>query len=77
MFFAAVSNLRDLIEVFVVGVSVLGGLMAFFSGHAAAEAASKDVSAEVLAERINLGLADGFLVGLPCAGIVSILLTLS
>ena len=65
MLIGAIGNPRDLIEIAISAASVLGGAMAFYSGRAAAESAIAWRSSRALADRINLGLAEGFIVGLP------------
>lgn len=70
-------DIRDLIEVFVTAVSVLGGAMAYSSGSAAARAVADQQSSDVLAKQVNEGLAVGFEWGMPLAAIALILLTCS
>jgi hypothetical protein len=70
----AIGNAHDLIEIAISSAAVLGGAMAYCSGRAAAVSAIRGEQAEVLADRINLGLADGFIFGLPLAGIAATLL---
>jgi hypothetical protein len=47
--------------------SILGGAMAYFSGFSAAQALADGSPPESLAQRINEGLGEGFLVGSPLA----------
>jgi hypothetical protein len=49
---------RDFLEAAVAVFSILSGVMAYTSGHAAVLA--QDQSAEVLAHQINQGIAEGF-----------------
>ena len=74
---SAIGNVRDLIEITISAAAVLGGAMAFFSGRAAAQSAIAGDSSLVLADRINLGLAEGFIVGLPLAAFAAIFLLAS
>jgi hypothetical protein len=60
-------DLRVLIEAVVTAVSILGGVMAYRSGLAAAKAMSQDQTPQILAQRINEGLGKGFSAGLPAA----------
>ena len=53
-------DIRDLIEAIVTAVSVLGGAMAYFSGRGASKAVAEQDHANVVSERINRGLANGF-----------------
>jgi hypothetical protein len=59
------ANTRDLIEAAVAAVSVLGGAMAYSSGYAATQAVAERQSSDVLGQRVNEGLAEGFLWGWP------------
>ena len=54
-----------LLEAVVAAVSILGGAMAYESGLAAAEAVAERQSAENLGQRVNEGLARGFVWGWP------------
>jgi hypothetical protein len=74
---SAIGDVRDLIEIAISAAAVLGGVMAFASGRAAAESAIAGDPSEILADRINLGLADGFLASLPVAACVAIFLAVS
>jgi hypothetical protein len=58
-----------LIEAVVTAASVLGGLMAYSSGFAAAGAVAGKRSAAELAQAINEGVAEGFSWGAPLAAI--------
>jgi hypothetical protein len=72
---AVITNVReDLIEVFIAGAAVLGGVMAFCSGLAAADSALAGDRPRSLADRVNRGLAEGFLIGLPIAAIAATIL---
>lgn len=54
---------RDFLEAMVAGFSVLGGVMAYTSGFRAAQALLLGLPPEVVAYRINEGIARGFLSG--------------
>jgi hypothetical protein len=60
-------EVRALIEVAVTAVSVLGGAMAYCSGFAAVRAMVESQPPEVLSQRINEGIAKGFVCGFPLA----------
>jgi hypothetical protein len=62
-----IGDVRGLIEALVTAVSILGGVMAYRSGLAAARAMSQDQTPEILAQRINEGLGKGFSAGVPAA----------
>jgi hypothetical protein len=51
---------RDFLEAIVAAFSVLGGGMAYLSGYGGAQALAQGESPEVVAERINEGIAIGF-----------------
>lgn len=76
MSFAAISNIRDLIEISVAGISVMGGVMAYYSGRAARRAVAMGAPGWKLADEVNVGLSEGFGIGLPVALAVSILLAI-
>jgi hypothetical protein len=58
---------RSLIEAAVVAISVLGGMMAYFSGYAAAQAISEQQPPDILSQQINEGIGEGFSWGWPAA----------
>jgi hypothetical protein len=58
---------RGLIEAAVVAISVLGGAMAYFSGYSAAQAISERQPPDILGQRINEGIGEGFSWGWPAA----------
>lgn len=60
-------GVRDLIEVSVAAISILGGAMAYFSGFAAAQALSERQPPDILGQRINEGIGEGFSWGWPAA----------
>lgn len=68
------SDLRNVIESAVAAVSVLGGAMAYESGHAAKKATSKNLAPQIVAQRINEGLSEGFFWGRPAATFCLIIL---
>lgn len=62
--------MRTLIEAAVTAASVLGGLMAYYSGLGAAEAVAEERPAAELAQAVNEGIAEGFKWGSPLAAII-------
>lgn len=64
------SDIRVLIEAAVTAVSILGGVMALFSGYAAARAMSRRRAPSVLSQWINEGIGEGFTVGAPLAALI-------
>lgn len=54
----------------MTAVSVLGGFMAGFSGHAASKAVAEQAAPEVVGRELNEGLALGFDWGALAAAIV-------
>lgn len=58
---------REFLEALIASFSVLGGVMAYYSGNAAYRALARDESPPVVAHRINEGLGAGFEVGVPAA----------
>jgi hypothetical protein len=71
---ATITSFRDLVEIVVTAISLLGGAMALFSGWGALESIRIGQEPEQVAFRINRGLAVGFLFGLPLAIAVATLL---
>jgi hypothetical protein len=69
-----VESIRGLIEAAVTAVSVLGGVMAWQSGFAAAQAMSQRQTPAVLTRWINEGIGEGFLWGAPLAVLAFIIL---
>jgi hypothetical protein len=57
----------QLIEAAITAISVLGGAMAYCSGYTAARAVSEEQPPEILGQRVNEGLAEGFAWGWPTA----------
>lgn len=51
---------QEFLEAIIASFSVLGGGMAYASGFAAARAFAEGQPPEILAHRINVGIADGF-----------------
>ena len=56
----APGDARSVIEAAVTGFSVLGGGMAYTSGYYAAQALAQGQPPEVVAQRVNEGIGDGF-----------------
>lgn len=61
------SGAREFLETLIAGFSVLGGVMAYYSGHAAYRALARDESPPVVAHGINEGVGKGFEAGVPAA----------
>ncbi|MBS1879203.1 MAG: hypothetical protein JST31_06805 [Actinobacteria bacterium] len=76
MALAAISSFRDLVEVAVTAVSILGGFMAFCSGFESSLSVRAQDAPDRAAHRVNCGLAYGFNFGLPAAGLVAAILVL-
>ena len=64
---------RELLEAAVTAVSILGGAMAYKSGHSAAQAMAERQPPDILGQRINEGLGEGFAAGWPLAVLAYIL----
>lgn len=64
---------QELVQSAVTAVSILGGAMAYMSGYNAARALIEDRQPDTLSHAINVGLAEGFIAGMPLALIVTIL----
>lgn len=58
---------RELVEAAVIAVSVLGGAMAYFSGYSARQATTEGQPPDILSQRVNEGLGEGFASGWPTA----------
>lgn len=56
---------REFLEAIIAAFSVLGGGMAYFSGFAASQALAQGQSPELVAHRINEGVAEGFELASP------------
>ena len=67
MFSIGPGDANQLIEAAVTAISVLGGAMAYCSGYTAAQAVAGELPAEILGQRVNEGLAEGFTWGWPTA----------
>jgi hypothetical protein len=57
----------ELIEAAVTAISILGGAMAYCSGYYASRAMSEEQLPEILSQRINEGIGEGFSWGWPTA----------
>lgn len=58
------SGARAFLESLIAGFSVLGGVMAYYSGHAAYRALARDEAPPVVAHSINEGIGEGFEAGI-------------
>jgi hypothetical protein len=61
------STTREFLEALVAAFSVLGGVMAYFSGFEAYRALAQNESPSTVAHSINEGIGTGFEVGAPAA----------
>jgi hypothetical protein len=61
------SDTREFLETLIAGFSVLGGVMAYYSGHAAYRAIARNESSPVVAHSINKGIGEGFEADVPAA----------
>ena len=61
------ASARQFLEALIAAFSVLGGLMAYFSGYAASNALGQEQPPENITKSINEGLGVGFEVGVPSA----------
>lgn len=59
------NTVPTLLEATVASVSILGGAMAYESGLAAVQALAEDAPSEILGQRVNEGIAKGFVWGWP------------
>lgn len=64
---------QELVQSAVTAVSILGGAMAYMSGYRAAWALIENHTPDTLAHTVNVGLAEGFIAGVPLAFGVTIL----
>jgi len=67
------TEIGELVESAVTAISILGGAMAYFSGFSAAQAMTESSPPDTLAQRVNEGLGQGFLVGSPLAVVTLII----
>jgi hypothetical protein len=58
---------RELLEAAVTAVSILGGVMAYKSGYSATRAMAECRPPDILSQRVNEGLGEGFAAGWPLA----------
>lgn len=61
------STTREFLEALIAGFSVLGGVMAYFSGFEAYRALAQNEAPSVVAHSINEGVGEGFEAGVPAA----------
>ena len=64
---------RELLEAAVTAVSILGGAMALTSGYSASQAMAESKPSDMLGQRVNEGLGEGFAIGWPLAVLVFII----
>ena len=58
---------REFLEALIAGFSMLGGVMAYFSGFEAYRALTQNESPSTVAHSINEGIGIGFEIGAPAA----------
>jgi len=58
---------REFLEAVIAAFSVLGGVMAYFSGYAAYHGLRDGSAPSAVAEEINESLGEGFALGVPSA----------
>jgi hypothetical protein len=54
------TSTREFLEAIVTAFSLLGGGMAYLSGYYAAQAMAQQQPPEIVAQRVNEGVGDGF-----------------
>jgi hypothetical protein len=64
-----IGGVRELLGAVVTAASILGGYMAFRSGLSALTAVAEEETPENVAPSINLGVAEGFMWGVPLSAI--------
>lgn len=67
------TTVPGLLEAAVTAVSILGGAMAYESGLSAARAVAENCLPEILGQRVNEGIAKGFVWGWPVSMLVFII----
>lgn len=67
------ASARELLQTAVTAVSILGGAMAWASGYAASQAMNESQSPEILSQRINESIGEGFTVGWLLATLIFII----
>lgn len=60
---------REFLEALIAGFSVLGGVMAYFSGFEAYRALARNETPSAVAHSVNEGIGAGFEIGVPMASI--------
>jgi hypothetical protein len=60
------ASAREFLEAIIAAFSILGGVMAYFSGYAAYRSLSEPTLTNV-ADDVNQGLGEGFALGVPSA----------
>jgi hypothetical protein len=61
------ASAREFLEAIIAAFSVLGGVMAYFSGYAAYRGLREESTLTNVADDINQGLGVGFALGVPSA----------
>lgn len=58
-----ITALREFLDAIIAAFAVLGGTMAYYSGMSAVQAQAAGAHGQALADAINEGIADGFVLG--------------
>ncbi len=66
-------DVSNFIEATVTAASILGGVMAYWSGYLTANALADNQPPEVVAQRVNEGLGRGFSWGYPLSALALII----
>jgi hypothetical protein len=68
-----IGEVRELVESAVTAISILGGAMAYCSGYFAAQALAAHSAPDTVAQRVNEGIGQGFVMGSPLAVVALII----
>jgi len=68
-----IGEVRELVESAVTAISILGGMMAYCSGYLAAQALAERSTPDTVAQRVNEGIGQGFILGSPLAVVTLII----
>jgi len=67
------TDVSNFIEATVTAASILGGVMAYWSGYLTANALASGQPPEIVAQRLNEGIGRGFSWGGPLSAVVLII----
>lgn len=68
-----VTPAREFLDAIIAAFAVLGGTMAYSSGLSAVRAGAQDARPDVLDHAINVGVAEGFIHGVPLSAVALII----